>query len=69
MQKHIKNYFKSNGLDYCDDVFCENCGAVAVDIHHKLPKGRSGGDEAYNLIALCRNCHNLAHDNKLKFDL
>lgn len=66
MKKHIKNYFEAKGLDYCDDVFCENCGNVAVDIHHVLPKGRGGGDEAENLIALCRDCHIKAHDNKLK---
>ena len=67
MKKHIKNYYKANELDYCDDVFCKNCLAVAVDIHHIKPKGRGGTDEASNLVALCRNCHQLAHNNKLEY--
>lgn len=28
-----------------------------LDIHHKVPVSRGGGDEPDNLITLCRKCH------------
>lgn len=65
MKKHIKIYLEANNLDVCDDIFCKMCGSVAVDIHHIIPKGRGGKDEAENLIALCRDCHTLAHEHKI----
>lgn len=61
MKKYIKNYHEANGLDLGDWIACEVCGQTAVDIHHIRPKGRGGGDEAENLIALCRKHHRAAH--------
>lgn len=62
MQKHVKNYMKY--FDYgCDDVIlCEVCHACAVDLHHITYRSRGGSDEVDNIIALCRVCHNKAHD-------
>lgn len=50
------------GID--DTILCENCGAVAVDIHHVERRGMGGSKEKDwigNLIALCRSCHIEAH--------
>ena len=67
MKKHTKIYFDYFDLTIADTVLCENCGAVAVDIHHVDFKGMGGSknkDYIENLIALCRNCHNKAHNSK-----
>lgn len=58
-------------FDYAkqDIIFCEACGRVAVDIHHIEGRGK-GKDVIENLMALCRRCHSLAHEEKLsKSDL
>lgn len=50
---------------------CEVCGKTAVDIHHIIPRSKFGKktkelqDDVSNLIALCRECHDKAHNNKL----
>lgn len=58
-------YFKYFGYGEQDKILCEMCHNLAVDIHHIIYKSRGGKDEIENLIALCRDCHNLAHDEKL----
>jgi 5-methylcytosine-specific restriction endonuclease McrA len=62
MQQHTKNYYKAFGYGIDDVILCEVCGAKAVDIHHICGRGK-GKDELWNLIALCRECHNKAHAN------
>jgi len=70
MQKHHKVYtehFPSH-TGYYD---CEVCGKKAEDIHHIKRRSEFGKkmkhlqDKIENLIALCRSCHNKAHDNVL----
>jgi hypothetical protein len=34
---------------------------LTIDLHHMIPVSKKGGNEAYNLIALCPNCHALFH--------
>lgn len=71
MQKHTKNYFSHFGFVESDFIKCENCSCAAVDIHHIKPRSSFGSkrkeeqDHVSNLIALCRKCHDMAHDNKL----
>jgi 5-methylcytosine-specific restriction endonuclease McrA len=71
MQAHTKNYLKAMGLTPADFIPCEVCTTQAVDIHHVIPRSKFGKkrkaeqDHISNLIALCRTCHNLAHDNKI----
>jgi 5-methylcytosine-specific restriction endonuclease McrA len=76
MQKHTQNYLKYFGLDTSDMIFCEVCNykgltRIAVDIHHILPRSKFGSktkniqDRIDNLIALCRDCHNLAHAEQM----
>jgi len=63
-KQYIENYFRSLGLHpEADVVFCEYCGIIANDIHHIEYKSQGGTDEPENLIALCRYCHNSAHDS------
>lgn len=70
-QPHIINYHKALGYDLGDIILCEVCGAIAVDIHHIIPRSKFGKktkelqDHYTNLIALCRKCHEKAHDNVL----
>ncbi|MDD4515663.1 HNH endonuclease [Massilibacteroides sp.] len=64
MKKHISNYLKH--FNYCiqDKILCEYCGAVGIDIHHIIFKSHGGKDNIENLICLCRDCHNKAHDSR-----
>jgi len=50
---------------YCkeDIILCEDCGAVAVDIHHRVLRSQGGSDEIENLVAVCRSCHEDYHKN------
>lgn len=45
---------------------CVNCRAsgpeVTLDVHHIVPRGRGGSDRLSNLILLCRQCHDAAHE-------
>ena len=66
MKPHVKNYLKAHGYGEQDFIPCEECGRQAVDIHHKIFRSQGGTDEADNLIALCRDCHDMAHGKKLK---
>ena len=73
MQPHVKIYFESLGYVKGDWINCEvhNCRSSAVDIYHIIPRSKFGKkckdeqDKITNLIALCRDCHNKAHDNEL----
>lgn len=68
MKKHVKIF-----LDYYDlhgeRIMCQCCNmAEAVDIHHIEPKGMGGSEEKdfiENLIALCRECHQAVHAEKI----
>lgn len=62
MKKYKANYIKGRQIDICDYIHCEVCGSTAVDIHHITHKSQGGSDEYENLIALCRGCHNKAHN-------
>ena len=67
MNKHTKIYFNYFGYTNADFVACEVCGTQAVEIHHIKPKGMGGSktkDYIANLIAVCRGCHNMCHDDK-----
>jgi 5-methylcytosine-specific restriction endonuclease McrA len=66
MVKYKKIYLKYFNYIESDFIPCEVCGSKAVDIHHIKYKSRGGKDEISNLIALCRYCHNKAHNEQLK---
>ena len=63
MLKHVKNYYTTFNLVCSDEVFCTQCGALAVDIHHIKFRSQGGSDQIENLIALCRKHHTYAHDH------
>lgn len=69
MKPHIKIYFDYFGYDVNSWIACEVCGVTSLDIHHIVPRSKFGSkrkveqDHISNLIALCRLCHNKAHDN------
>ena len=65
MQKHVKLYMKHYDYGEQDFVPCEHCGKKAVDIHHIVYRSQGGKDEIDNLIALCRKCHDMAHNEEL----
>jgi len=64
MKKYKKTFKDYYNISEDENFLCENCGAVAVDIHHIVFKSHCGTDNINNLIALCRNCHIKAHNNK-----
>ena len=63
MQKYIKVYMSYFDIGMQDVIYCEKCGARGTDIHHINGRGKDK-DVVENLIALCRDCHNLAHASK-----
>ena len=65
MGKHTKNYLKHHNIGEQDFIQCNVCGSEARDIHHITFKSQGGSDEVDNLIALCREHHEDAHDNLL----
>ena len=50
---------------------CVMCGwnRTSLDIHHILHKSKGGTDDHENLIALCPNCHRLAHEGKYELEI
>ena len=70
MQKHTKIYFKHYGIAFNesgwhDPIKCEVCGNKAVDIHHINGRYANDSNEIENLVALCRKCHQDAHNGIL----
>ena len=69
MKHHTQIYFEYFDYDVNSWIACEVCGGTSVDIHHIVPRSKFGSkrkaeqDHISNLIALCRVCHNKAHDN------
>lgn len=67
MVNHKKIYITE--MDYAEgeNIPCEMCYKIAVDIHHITPRGMGGSkckDYIENLIALCRECHIKAENEK-----
>ena len=60
-QKYLKHF----GYGEQSFVSCERCKGPASDIHHIKYRSHGRDDSIENLIALCRDCHNLAHAEKL----
>lgn len=55
---------------YKTDRPCVPCGHEAENencLHHVKSRGAGGTDDPYNLIPVCRSCHNLFHDNGAVF--
>ena len=65
MNPHVKTYLDYYGYGEQDIILCERCNKKATDIHHIIYKSQGGKDTIENLIALCRDCHNLAHNEKI----
>jgi len=67
MQRHTFNYYTKFNYTQGDVILCEVCNAVAVDIHHVIPRSKFGSkrkheqDHWSNLIALCHHCHTISH--------
>ncbi len=69
MKAYTKIYFNYFNIAYNesgwhDYIACEYCGAESVDTHHINGRGK-GKDVIENLIALCRKCHDSAHNEIL----
>ena len=71
MQRHVSNYLTARDLTPYEPILCEICGAISVDIHHIVPRSKFGSktkelqDDFSNLIALCRKCHEKAHNEQI----
>jgi len=71
MQNHVKNYLRYYNLTTADKIYCEVCNSnQSIDLHHIIPRSKFGSktkdiqDNIENLIALCRDCHNKAHNGQ-----
>ena len=62
-KKHVKVYLEYFGYGEQDYMPCEMCGKRAVDCHHIVYRSQGRDDGIENIIGLCRECHDLAHDN------
>lgn len=63
MSNYKRVYLKHFDYGEQDFVPCECCGSRAVDIHHLVFRSQGGTDEIENLAAVCRECHNQAHND------
>lgn len=65
-------YKQLNKVGEQENILCESCCMdYAVDVHHIKPKSLypgKGQDDETNLIALCRDCHNMAHCGEISMD-
>ncbi len=51
-----------------DGHVCRACGSKhGLEVHHVLMRSLGGKDDAGNLIALCRDCHQSVHGHVLIF--
>jgi 5-methylcytosine-specific restriction endonuclease McrA len=50
---------------------CPICGwnKSSLDLHHIISKKKNGSNEHFNLIALCPNCHRMAHNNLIDINV
>ena len=62
MQKHSKVYLKYFGYGQDDIIPCEVCGCNAVDIHHIYGRIGHFANDISNIMALCRQDHDKAHN-------
>jgi 5-methylcytosine-specific restriction endonuclease McrA len=75
LPKYKKVWAKSRYIqDITQPFLCEWCWkSYCADVHHIEEKGmggRKGADTKENLIAVCRHCHDLAHQSLIsKTDL
>ena len=47
-----------------DSYTCILCTAAPTELHHVVPRSRGGNDSPYNLVSVCRVCHELLHGVK-----
>jgi HNH endonuclease len=66
VKNYVKTYLKYFGFDESDFIPCEDCGARSVEIHHLEPKSIAKAKENLidNLCAVCRSCHDKAHNSR-----
>ena len=74
MTNHVRVYLSHFGYDGFSFMPCEVCGGQANDIHHIIYRSKFGKnrkdeqDHIANLMALCRICHDKAHNEILSKD-
>jgi len=64
MVKYKQVYIDFWGYTIADFIPCAYCSSTSVDFHHLVFRSHGGKDEPDNLIALCRTCHEKAHNDK-----
>ncbi len=53
-----------------DNWRCRNCNrSDMLDPHHVVYRSAGGVNEPYNLLTLCRSCHNSVHAGRLKVEI
>lgn len=60
--KELNIYRKLRDLYLKEHPFCERCGNVATDLHHKITRQYHLNDVGV-FCSLCRNCHDWVHEN------
>lgn len=64
MQKHTKIYMRYYGYGEQDFIPCLECGTRSTEVHHLLFRSHGGKNNIENLVALCRKCHDKAHQSR-----
>ena len=66
-RKSINNLLRKRVLER-DNGRCIKCGrSYKLEVHHIIPVYRGGLDEEWNLITLCKKCHDFAPDEPIEF--
>ena len=60
----LRNYKFAESDGYCEKCYKEGKKIQGIEVHHIIPieKDWSKRLDYYNLILLCRDCHNEQHD-------
>jgi len=49
-----------------DSNKCQLCGSTELlEVHHVMPRHLGGSDHPFNLVTLCRFCHDRVHANSI----
>jgi len=43
------------------DGVCQQCGGIGTEIHHVMPRARSGRGVKTNALLVCASCHRQIH--------
>lgn len=63
-RNHTKNYLRYFGYSRQDTIPCEVCEKTSRGKHHIIFRSKGGSNRTKNIIALCGECDDRAHNRR-----